>query len=242
MRILPYIFTLLAAASFAATTNTVGHVVLINADGDTRPPQSIATPGQVAEATDRAAVVLTEAQVLQDAASNALAVANHALLRTVLYSTNYVVTSTVYMQSVGGVPYDPSNQIVRCRSIDVSGEGVEIVATLKQAPLVAPVLDWRQSVNGGGWTSLEAVAVEIDVPPGLNDERAYRFTLPKPAGGSAFFRVVDNSTGASGSGLYWLVFGGVFVDGKRGWTGTLTTGGGHTFNVRGGVVVDPDPL
>lgn len=226
-----------------ATTNSVGNVVLIDDAGNTRPAQSIATPVQVQSATTTAETTLTEAQSLQSAASAAQATANAAFGRTALYSTNYTVTSTVYVQSIGGVPYDPSNQTIRVYSVQVVDTNVEIVATVKQIPLVVPVLDWRQSLNGGAWSNITATVVEVAIPEGVeNAERAYKFTLPKPSNVSAFFRVIDNSTGASGSGLYWLVFGGIYVDGHKGWTGAITNNTGGIFQVRGGAVVNPTPL
>ena len=82
-------------SALATTTNEVGKVVLINDAGDTRPPQSIATPGQVSTATTTAEATLTEAQALQAAATSAQSIANVALGRTALYSTNFTVTSTV---------------------------------------------------------------------------------------------------------------------------------------------------
>jgi len=230
-------------ALFGATTNQVGKVVLINDAGDTRPAQSIATPGQVSTATTTAEATLTEAQALQAAATSAQSIANVALGRTALYSTNFTVTSTVYVQSIGGVPYDPSNQTISVYSVQIVDTNVAIVATVKQVPLIAPVLDWRQSLNGGAWSNITATVEETDIPEGVEDAaRAYLFTLPRPSNVSAFFRVVDNSTGASGSGLYWLVFGGIYVDGQKGWTGSITNNTGGVFNVRGGVVVNPNPL
>ena len=85
----------------------------------------------------------------------------------------------------------------------------------------------------------------IPVPEGVtNAAAAYSFSIPR-TGTDAFFRVVDNSTGASGSGLYWLVYGGIYVDGKRGLYGTVTNFCGsvtNTYLVKGGIIVEPDPL
>jgi len=52
---------------------------------------------------------------------------------------------------------------------------------------------------------------------------------------------VDNSTGASGSGLWWIVFGGIWVDGKQGRTGTVTNGA-DVLDFKGGILVEPDPI
>lgn len=232
-------------ALIGATTNEVGKVVLINDAGDTRPAQSIATPGQVQGATVTASNTLETATSLQAEALTAQTMAQAAFDRTSLYSTNFVVTSTVYVQSIGGVPYDPSNQTIRVHSIVVTTD-VTIIATVAQEPLITPVLDWRQSLNGGAWSNVSAVVTETAVPEGAtNAVAAFQFVLPKPVGVSAFFRVCDNSSGASGSGLYWLVFGGIYVDGNRGMYGAITNVIGsvtNTYLVRGGIVVNPTPL
>jgi hypothetical protein len=234
---------LLPLSLLAETTNLLGRVVLIDDNGSTRPAQSIATPGQVATATDTAESVRTEVQAIAEPATNALTIATAAYGRTSLYSTNFVVTSTVYVQSIGGVPYDPSNQTIRVHSLAVVGTNVTIVGTMAQEPLVAPVLDWRQKLNTGAWTNISATVTEVAVPAGVtNAVTAYQFTLPKPSITNAFFRIVDNSTGASGSGLYWLVFGSIFVDGQEGWTGAITNNVGAVYTVRGGIVVNPTPL
>lgn len=236
-------FFILPLSLIGATTNEIGKVVLINDAGETRPVNSIATPALVASATAAASNTLAAASVVETPATNALTIAQAAYNRTALYSSNYVVTSTVYVQSIGGVPYDPSNQTIRVHSINVVSTNVVIVGTMKQEPLVAPVLDWRQKLNTGAWTNISATVTEVAIPNGVtNAATAYQFTLPKPSLTNAFFRIVDNSTGASGSGLYWLVFGSIFVDGKEGWTGAITNNVGAVYTVRGGIVVNPNPL
>lgn len=241
------ILVLTACGVIAATTNNLGLIVQIDDAGNTLPTNSIATPAQVGSATAAAATTLDAATATYDAATNAQAIAQAATDRVVLYSTNYVVTSTVYVQSIGGIPYDPSNQTINVTSIAVPSN-IVIVATLKQIPLIPPVLDWRIALDTGAWSNITATATQIDIPEGItNAATAYQFELPKPAGAdaSSFFRVVDNSTGASGSGLYWLVYGGIYVDGRRGYTGAITNIVGsvtNTWQVRGGIVVDPDPL
>jgi hypothetical protein len=237
---------LLLGTANAATTNEIGKVVLINDAGQTRPAQSIATPAQVTALTEASSNTLASATAIADPAINALAIAQAAFDRTTLYSTNFHVTSTVYVQSIGGVPYDPSNQTIRVYSVALVSTNVVITGTLAQDPLVDPVLDWRQSFNGGAWSNITATVTEVDIPAGVtNAAAAYQFTLPKPHNTQAFFRIVDNSTGASGSGLYWLVFGGIYVDGRKGATTTLTNVVGsvtNTWPVVGGIVVDPVPL
>lgn len=239
-----YIALLLFPFSLLAeTTNLLGRVVLIDDNGATRPAQSIATPGQVTSATEEATTTRAAAAAVEAPATNALTIATAAYGRTALYSTNFVVTSTVYVQSIGGVPYDPSNQTIRVHSLAVVGTNVTIVGTMAQEPLIAPVLDWRQKLNTGAWTNISATVTEVAVPAGVtNAVTAYQFTLPKPSITNAFFRIVDNSTGASGSGLYWLVYGGITVDGRDGWTGSITNNVGAVYTIRGGIVVNPTPL
>ncbi|HRR33944.1 MAG TPA: hypothetical protein P5026_07600 [Kiritimatiellia bacterium] len=220
----------------AATTNWV---VQVDDAGNTLPPNTIATPSQVDTLEGVAGNIYTaSANLAERTASYADRV------RT--YSTNYVVTSTVYVQSIGGVAYNPSNQTIIIRSISTDSSTIKIQATVKQTPLQVPVLDWRMQLTGGEWEKCTATVQEIPIQPEWTDTaKAYEFSLPKPsgdAGRSAFFRVVDNSSGASGSGLWWVVFGGICVDGKMGYSGTLDAGGGTVMVFKGGVLVEPTPL
>lgn len=223
-----------ACGALAAATN---YVVQINADGtQTIPPHTIATPAQVDALGATAGEVHAAATNIEDRAAACVD-------KVRLYGSNYVVTSTVYVQSIGGVPYDPSNQTIRVHSLTADAESVTILATVRQTPLVTPALDWRAALNAGSWSNATATVAEVDVPAGVtNAVKAYEFTLARPdTGGSAFFRVVDNSTGASGSGLWWVVFGGIAVDGKLGRTGIVTNGVDELRFV-GGILVEPEPL
>jgi len=223
-----------ACGALAAATN---YVVQINADGtQTIPPHTIATPAQVDALGATAGEVHAAATNIEDRAATCVD-------KVRLYGSNYVVTSTVYVQSIGGVPYDPSNQTVRVHSLTADAESVTILATVRQTPLVTPALDWRAALNAGAWSNATATVAEVDVPAGVtNAVKAYTFTLDRPdTAGSAFFRVVDNSTGASGSGLWWAVFGGIAVDGQIGLTGVVTNGTDELRFV-GGILVEPEPL
>jgi len=211
-------------------------VVQIADDGlTTVPANSIATPAQVTNATATA----------QDAYNTATGLSSRAEIcvdKLHAYGTNYVVTSTVYVQSIGGVPYDPSNQTINVQSFTASSTNISIVATVKQTPLVPPTLDWRVSLGGGAWSNIDATVETTDIPAGVtNAAAAYLFTLDKPGTASSFFRVVDNSTGASGSGLWWVVFGGITVDGKLGATRSVTNGA-DVCSFVGGILVEPEPL
>ena len=217
------------------------NVVLFNPlTGFSLPSNSVATPAQVFDLSEQSGTAY-------DRATNAAAKAAAQAAAVSLYSSNYVVTSTVYVQSIGGVPYDPSNQTVTVRSVVASPTNVVIVATVRQTPLSTPKLDWRAQLNAGAWSNLTAAVAPMEIPPGAEDAAAaYRFTIARPDGdGAAFFRVVDNSSGASGSGLWWLVYGGIYVDGKKGLTGSVTNIVGSATNVYpfvGGILVESEPL
>ena len=236
----PMFTLLLLIACTAAAADR--YVVQINGDGtQTVPPNSIATPAQISSAA-------AESQNTYNAAANAATAAAENAARIALYSTNYVVTSTVYVQSIGGVPYDPSNQTVRVYSLQLTPTEVIIVGTVRQLPLVTPSLDWRAALGTeNAWESISATVQSVSVPAGVtNAVAAYEFTLPRPgAGTSAYFRIVDNSSGASGSGLWWVVFGGIYVDGKKGYTGDITvTVNGQQFTLpyHGGILTEPEPI
>ena len=56
------------------------------------------------------------------------------------------------------------------------------------------------------------------------------------------YSVVDNSSGASVSSLYWVVFGKIVVDGEVGKTDELYDGSNTKMTFRGGVLVEDDQL
>ena len=228
---------IIVSFAFAARADRlIGNAVLIAQDGSTIPSNTVATPAQVTALSNATASVHAAATNIEDRAAACVD-------KVRLYGSNYVVTSTVYVQSIGGVPYDPSNQTIRVHSLTADAESVTILATVAQAPLVTPALDWRAALGSGGWSNVTATVQEVAIPAGVtNAVKAYEFTLDRPdTAGSAFFRVVDNSTGASGSGLWWVVFGGIAVDGQLGLTRTVTNGVDELRFV-GGILVEPEPL
>jgi hypothetical protein len=232
MRHIALILSIAMAAS-AETVVSRNPVVQVSADGtQTIPPNTIALPAQVEALTAEAAENLSVATGIQAQAATCVG-------KVRLFSTNYVVTSTVYVQSIGGTPYDPSNQTIRVQSIAKTATNILIVATVRQLPLVPPALDWRVALGAGGaWSNLSATVSSVDIPEGVtNAVAAYQFALPIPSVGSSFFRVVDNSSGASGSGLWWLVYGGIYVDGQKGLTGMVGTN-----RFVGGILVEASPL
>lgn len=224
----------LALSAFSASA--AREVVQIADDGVTTvPAHSIATPGQVSNVT-------VTAEDAYNIATNFSTRASACAGKVRAYSTNFVVTSTVYVQSIGGVPYDPSNQTINVQSFSAGPTEISIVATVKQTPLVPPALDWRVALAGGGWSNIAATVQTTDIPDGVtNAAAAYLITLPRPDTGSAFFRVVDNSVGASGSGLWWFVFGGIAVDGRMGAT-CVVTNGAEELLFKGGILVEPEPI
>lgn len=221
----------------AARTNIV---IKINEAGtQTIPPNTVALPAQISAIESAAAEVA-------DSSAAILAQAAACETKVSLYSTNYIVTSTVYVQSIGAIAYDASNQTLRAYSLSVSETNVVIVGTMTHTPLVPPSLDWRQVLGtSGAWSNIEATVVSVAVPSNVTAAAAYSFTLPRPAGGTAHFRLVDNSTGASGSGLYWIVFGAITVDGHKGAYGIITNVVGNVTNYYrkiGGIIAEPEPL
>lgn len=230
MRYALIVLCLSALSACAQTVVRTPYVVQVAEDGSTIPPNTIATPQQVE-------TIAASADTTYAAATNLDARAAACAEKVVRYGSNYVVTSTVYVQSIGGVPFDPSNQTVTVRGIALDASNIIVTATVRQTPLVPPLLDWRVSLGSGGWSNIASTVTKIDIPAGVtNAAAAYTFALPRPSA-SAFFRVVDNSSGASGSGLWWLVYGGITVDGRRGLSGMV---GDHRFV--GGILVEPDPL
>lgn len=220
---------LIITNTLSAQIITRKYVVQVDDQGNTIPPNTMATPQQISKVTDRA----MELEQVYDGLHTRMVQCTTALT---LLSTNRIVTSTVYVQSIGGIPHDPSKQTIKITSMEVTDDNIEIIAEVEQQPLIPLVLDWRLQLLNGQWTEIPASITPMPQPnpPAV---AAYKFTLPKQPQLTGFYRIVDNSTGVSGSGLYWLVFGCIVVDGKRGFTGTIDT---HRWV--GGILVEPDAI
>jgi hypothetical protein len=239
----------------AGTTNEIGKVVLINDAGQTRPAQSIATPSQVTSAADTALEAKSVATSLLSIAQSTKDQADAQEERLQLYSTNFTITSACFVEGVGAVNFDPSNQTMRVYYFTVNTTNVIIRGLAKITPLgsAIPLIEWRGTLGtSGSWTNLPTyTATEISVPAqyAADYEKAYEYTVPRPGGSSAFFRMVDMSSGISGSGWYWLVYNKIIVNigGKyyEGQTSVQTNVVGSVTNVlhyKTGVLCNPTPL
>lgn len=217
---------LMLGTAHAATTNKLLGV-MINDAGETRPAQSIATPGQVQAVSDAALTAYDVSVNAQEIAVAAKAIADACRAKTVLYGSNYMWSSRAYCEGVGAVNFDPSNQVMQITWFTVGETNIIVRGVALQSPLVgAPVLDFRATMGTSGvWTNLATYSVtEIAVPAAYSGyAKAYEYNIAKPAGTSIFVRMRDSSSGMSGSGWVWLVYGDIIVnkDGKyyRGKTG-----------------------
>jgi hypothetical protein len=227
-------------ALLAASTNEIGKVVLINDAGETRPAQSIATPGQVS-------ALEVSALSAYDVATNAQAIAEAARLQSEtcratvqLYSTNYMWQSRAYCEGVGAINFDPSNQVMYVYYFWVGETNILMRGVAAQAPLSGhPILIFRATMGTSGtWTNLTTYSsTQITVPEAYtNYARAYEYNISKPAGTELFVRMRDSSSGASGSGWAWLVYGdiyvnvgGVYYKGKTGLETNVWTQAGITY-------------
>jgi hypothetical protein len=248
---------LMLGTAHAATTNELGKVVLINDAGATRPANSIASPAQVSAVQESA---LTAYDIATNAAAlSASAKAQSETCRntTRLYSTNYMWQSRAYCEGVGAVNFDPSNQTMQVYYFIVTPTNMLLRGVAKQAPLVgAPILDFRATMGAGSvWTNLTTYsATEITIPAAYtNYAKAYEYIIAKPAGTSIYVRMRDSSSGMSGSGWAWLVYGdiiinkdGLYYKGKTDLVTNVWTVAGNTYtNVErhaSGINVEIEPL
>lgn len=243
------------AGSVSLSAFAAREVVLIAADGvSTVPANSIATPAQVGALSNSTELTYSAATNASAEAASFKAQADALAAKTQLYSTNYVVKSVCWVEGVGAVNWDPSNQALRITGHAVSSTTLVIRAVAKIAPLgnAIPALEWRGELGtGGNWTNLITYsAVEISVPDGYGDyAKAYEYTIVKPGGTSAFFRIVDNSSGISGSGWYWLVYGDIIVNldgkyytGKNSVTTNICDGVTNVTRLVSGLDVENEPL
>lgn len=234
------IVALMHATAKGATTNEVGKVVLINDAGETRPAQSIATPGQVS-------ALESSAITAYDIATNAFEISSAAKTQSEtcrdtvkLYSTNYMWQSRAYCEGVGASNFDPSNQVMKVYWFFVGDTNILMRGVATQAPLAGnPILDFRATMGTSGvWTNLTTYSsAEITVPAAYtNYSKAYEYNISKPDGTALFVRMRDSSSGASGSGWAWLVYGDIFVNvegvyykGKSGLETNVWTQAGVTY-------------
>ena len=213
--------TLLILALFSAhvalADRLIGNAVMLAQDGSTIPSNTVATPAQVAALSNGTAAVSASALTLEEQAASLAASSAELAGRVQLFSSNYVVKSVCWVEGVGAVNFDPSNQTLRITGFSVGATTLSIVGVAKVAPLgnAIPALEWRATLGASGaWTNLSTTgAVETDLPAGYETyAKAWIYEIPKPAGASALFRLIDNSTGISGSGWYWLVYGDIIVN------------------------------
>lgn len=254
--VIVFLMAIAAAIATAATTNDLGHVVLIANDGVTTiPPNSIATPGQVAVANDTASSAYAVALESLGLSGQCRSEFDALLSRLQLYSTNYLIKSVARCEGVGGVNFDPSNQTMRIYYMSNSVDYLTLRGVAKITPLGAtiPRLEFRASLmNTHTWTNLSIyTSSAIAVPTNFvgQYEKAYEYVITKPAGSQLFMRMVDGSSGISGSGWYWLVYGDIVINrgGRyyRGRTGVETNIVGSVTNVvryASGLNVEIEPL
>jgi len=247
------LITLLASSVQAATITN--RMVLINDAGATHPAQSIATPAQVSSAESTASAAAASASSLLSIAQETKAQADAQELRLQLYSTNYTITSACFVEGVGAVNFDPSNQTMRVYYFAVSTTNIIIRGIAKITPLgsAIPLLEWRTTLGtSGSWTNLPTYsASEITVPAQYAStyEKAYEYSVPRPGGSSAFFRMVDMSSGISGSGWYWLVYnkiivniGGKYYEGQNSVQTNVVGSVTNVLHFKTGILCNPTPL
>lgn len=249
----------LVCGVFAATTNDLGTLVQISDDGlTTIPANTIATPGQVNQAQADATAASEAAALAAESAAQCRATVEQLQSRVSLYRTNYLIKSVAYCEGVGGVSFDPSNQVIRIYYFDVGPVGstsLVIRGVVKINPLgsTIPRLEFRATLaSSQTWTNMAIYsAAEIAVPAEFSAdyEKAYQYIVARPAGTSLFARMVDGSSGISGSGWYWLVYGDIVISRNgsyyKGRTGLTTNIVGSVTNVlryASGLNVELEPL
>lgn len=252
---LVFLVAIAAAIASAATTNVIGAIVQVAEDGSTIPPNTIATPQQVESTINLASNAREIAQGAAESASHCRTEVTAIDQRITLYSTNYLIKSVAYCEGVGGQSFDASNQVLRIYYGPIlTATSVVIRGVVKINPLgsVVPPLDFRTTLDHTAtWTNTATYrATEISKPAEYATyAKAYEYTIARPASGSLFIRMVDRSSGISGSGYYWLVFGdivvsrnGQFFKGITSVETNIVAGVTNIIRHVSGLRVHPDPL
>lgn len=204
----------------ASTTNDLGAIVQVAPDGSTIPPNTMATPQQVDTLQASANDAYTLAADVAWSAAACRAETDAVKQRTQLYGSNYLINAVVFCEGVGGTSFDSSNQTMRIYYLSMTDAPgyIHIKGGVKITPLgnVIPRAEYRATLDtSDAWTNLAYTASEIAVPTAYAAEfsNAYEYYIESPlnAGDTGFVRMVDSSSGMSGSGWYFVVYGDMYV-------------------------------
>lgn len=226
-----------------------GSAIVMVDDDQAYPSNSIALPSDLQLLRQELAPLHTEASTAWQTAGSALDLSQQAYDSIRFIDASNIVSSTAYVTSVGAQASAGTNQVIRILSMQVQGSpvtNIHLVATFDKLQTVSPKVDWRSSLTSAGGSSDWAVITNITCSwpttvsaPGATTPFVYSFDVPAPSPSTAMFRVLSMDDGGGGTGLYFLIYNFVSVNGRVGWTGTIEDNNGTVIDIKGGIAAAP---
>lgn len=238
---------MITAAAFGNPAPGVS-IVMVD-DSKAYPSNSIATPSDLQLIRNELTpLALQAAQALQTS-TGAYSIAASAYNSIKFIGTSNIVTSTAYITSIGAQASAGTSQVIRVHSMQIQGSpvtNIHLVATFDKLQTISPTVDWRSTLSAGGsstdWAIVTGVTCSwpsIVSAPGADTPFAYSFDVPAPSPTTAMFRILSLDDGGGGSGLFFLFYNRLDVDGRTGWTGTIVDNHGHSIEIKGGIAANP---
>jgi len=244
---------LLATASLliitAAANPPPGRSIVMVDDAVAYPTNSIATPSELQQLTAQLTPLAAKSTAAFDNSVNAITLAGDAYDSIRFIDASNIVSSTAYITSIGAQTSAGTSQVIRVYSMRLDGSpvtNIHLVATFDKLQTVSPAVDWRSSLSTGGTSTGWAVITNVTCSwpstvsaPGASTPFVYSFDVPAPSPATAMLRVLSLDDGGGGSGLYFLFYNRLDVNGRTGWTGTLTDNNGTAIEIVGGIAAQP---
>lgn len=223
-------------------------IVMVD-DTKAYPSNSIATPTDLQLIRNELTPLTTEAAQAFNASVLAHDIATAAYDSIRFIGSSNIVTSTAYITSIGSQASAGTNQVIRTHSMRLDGSpvtNIHLVATFDKMQTISPAIDWRSSLSADGSSTPWAVITNATCSwpvtvsaPGVDTPFVYAFDIPAPGSRTAMFRILSLDDGGGGSGLFFLFYNRLDVNGRTGWTGTITDNHGTVIEIQGGIAATP---
>jgi hypothetical protein len=234
-----------ASTASAATAPLPGTAIVMVDDTTAYPSNSIATPSALQLIRSELTPLDTEAAIAFTNGAAAFDQASAAYDSIRFIDASNIVESTAYITSVGAQSSAGTNQVIKIYSMTAQGSPVtnlHLIATFDKLQTVSPAVDWRASLTSSGGSADWAVITNVTCSwpttitgTGADTPFVYSFDVPAPSPTTAMFRILSMDDGGSGTGLYFLIYNFVSVNGRVGWTGTIEDNDGTTIDIVGGI-------
>ncbi|MDD2241145.1 MAG: hypothetical protein PHI93_10900 [Kiritimatiellae bacterium] len=240
---------ILAPGAILLANPPPGAAIVMVDDERAYPSNSIALPSHLQQLQQQLTPLYSQAVNAWQQSGAALDIAQQAYDSIRFIDASNIVSSTAYITSIGSQQSAGTNQLIKIYSMRLDGDpitNIHLIATFDKLQTVSPAVDWRSSLtaNGSstGWAAITNVTCSWPTTvslPGADTPFIYSFDVPAPSPAKAMFRILSMDDGGGGTGLYFLFYNFISVNGRVGWTGTLVDNNGTQIEIKGGIAAEP---